>query len=304
MLAGTSDPASSLRLSITPLDCALQLDWTANVPWTNTEYTVYRWDESTQQFDSIATTTERTYTDRGLLNGTSYCYLVRSTGGYFAPDTIAPFLNRSQKDCAIPADLTPPEVPQLTVTTDCETVTLDWTFSNDSAYLDVYQYYIHYRPTLEDAFTILDSFYLPNDCYTTHCTYSITDLPYVIGCFALSAIDTVGNWSGMTDTVCFDIDDCFNYELPNIITPNGDGYNDILVPFPYKGVQSVDFYLYNRWGRLVYKTTDIDINWDGKDMNSHQISSDGTYYYVCKVHLPSLHGTITKDLHGTVTVIR
>jgi gliding motility-associated-like protein len=229
---------------------------------------------------------------------------VRSTGGYYAPDTIAPFLNRSQKDCAVPADLTPPEVPQLTVTTDCETVELSWTFSNDSAYLDVYQYYIYYKSTVDEDFSILDSFYLPNDCYTTYCTYSLADLPYVIGCFAMAAIDTVGNLSQRSDSICFDIDDCFTYELPNIITPNGDGYNDILVPFPYKNVQGVDFYLYNRWGRLVYKTSDIDIHWDGTDMSSHQTSSDGTYYYVCQVHLHSLHGPMTKELHGTLTVIR
>ena len=304
VLAGTSDAATSIRLAITPQDCALLLEWGEAVPWTNTEYTVFKWNEESQQFDSIATTIDHAYTDRGLLNGTSYCYIVRSTGGYYAPDTIAPFLNRSQKDCAVPADLTPPEVPQLTVTTDCETVELSWTFSNDSAYLDVYQYYIYYKSTIDEDFTILDSFYIPNDCYHTHCTYSLADLPYVIGCFAMAAIDTVGNLSQRSDSVCFDIDDCFTYELPNIITPNGDGYNDILIPFPYKNVQGVDFYLYNRWGRLVYKTSDIDIQWDGTDMSSHQTSSDGTYYYVCQVHLHSLHGPMTKELHGTLTVIR
>lgn len=303
-LVGTSDPATSLRLSLTPLDRALQLEWSADVPWQNTEYAVYRWNDGSQQFDSVDVITECVYVDRGLENGRSYCYRVRSCGGYFAPDTIAPFFNRSQKDCAVPADLTPPEVPTLTVTTDCESVELSWTFSNDSAYLDVYQYYIYYKSTLDEDFYILDSFYLADDCYGTSCTYQLTDLPFVVGCFALATIDTVGNLSARSDSTCFDIDDCFTYELPNILTPNGDGYNDILNPFPYENVQGVDFYLYNRWGRLVFQTNDIDINWDGTDMSTHQTSSDGTYYYVCQVHLHSLSGAVTRELHGTVTVIR
>ena len=94
------------------------------------------------------------------------------------------------------------------------------------------------------------------------------------------------------------------YRLPNIITPNGDGTNDELIPFPYDNVEGVDFYIYNRWGRLVFRTTDPDIHWDGTDMYSHQPSSDGTYYYVCYVRLYTLVGVVTRELHGTVTVIR
>ena len=126
----------------------------------------------------------------------------------------------------------------------------------------------------------------------------------MVGCYALAAIDTAGNLCALSDSTCFDYDDCATYRLPNILTPNGDGYNDILVPFPYENVQGVDFFLYNRWGRLVFKTNDVDIQWDGTDMYTHQPSSDGTYYYVCRVHLLSLAGMITQELHGTVTVVR
>lgn len=304
VLAGTSDVASSVWLSATPLDRAVKLEWAERVPWENTEYAVFRWQADIQQFDSLGVTSTSTFVDAGLENGRVYEYWVRATGGYYAPDTIEPFLNRSQKVDAVPADLTPPEVPTLTATTDCESVELRWTFSSDSAFEDVFQYYIYYKPTYDASFYRLDSFYIPDDCYAIECVYQLVGSQYVIGCFALAAIDTVGNLSALSDAVCFDIDDCFRYELPNIITPNGDGYNDILVPFPYENVQGVDFYLYDRWGRLVYKTTDIDINWDGTDMYSHQPSSDGTFYYVCQVHLRSLSGELIRELHGTITLIR
>ncbi len=301
---GASDAASSVRLEITELDCALRLEWSEQVPWTNTEYVVYRLDENSHLFDSLATTSEQSYLDAPLENGRSYCYYVKSVGGYFAPDTLGPFYNRSEEVCAVPADITPPEVPAITITTDCETVDFDWTFSNDSAHFDIAKYYIHYRQTYDAPFTVIDSFEMEESCYPSSCHYTLTGLPYITGCFALSSVDTAGNYASPTPETCFDVDVCSSYRLPNIITPNGDGKNDELVPFPYENVQGVDFYLYNRWGRLVYKTDDIDIHWDGKDMVTHQPSSDGTYYYVCKVYLYALSGIVSIELHGTVTVIR
>ncbi len=302
---GSSDPASSIHLSITSLDRSLQLTWTERVPWINTSYIIYRLNENLHQFDSIGVTTSLSYVDLHLENGHEYCYYVMASGGYFAPDTIAPFYNRSQQCCAIPADITPPEIPTVIVTTeDCQNVDFEFYFSNDSAYLDVYQYYIYYKPTYDAEYTIVDSFYTDQDCYGLHCTYQLADLPHVIGCFTLAAIDTAGNLSAMSAETCFDTDDCSIYTLPNVFTPNGDGYNDILYPFPYENVQSVDCYIYNRWGRLVFKTTNSDINWDGTDIYSKQPSSDGTYFYVCDVSLYSLTGIVVIKLNGTITLIR
>ena len=301
---GTSDAASSVRLEITPLDRSLRLLWTETVPWANTEYVIYRQNGDLHQFDSVGVATSPPYLDENLENGQTYCYYVEARGSYFAPDTIGVFRNRSEERCAAPADITPPEVPAITVTTDCENVDFEWRFSNDSAHFDVYRYYIHYRQNYDAPSVIIDSFELEDDCYPSSCTYRLENLPYITGCFALSSVDTVGNHAAPTEEVCFDVDACSPYRLPNIITPNGDGRNDELIPFPYDNVEGVDFYIYNRWGRLVFKTTDPDIHWDGKDMYSHQPSSDGTFYYVCYVRLYTLVGVVTQELHGTVTVIR
>lgn len=301
---GYSDAASSIYLGITPLDRALRLEWRENVPWSNIRYTIYRQGDDLHEYDSIATVAGHSFTDENLVNGHTYCYYIESEGYYFGADTVGPFFNRSEVECAAPADITPPEVPELVVTTDCENVEFSWTFSNDSAYQDVHQYYIHYKPTTDASYTIIDSFYYDADCYYAQCTHTLTDMPFVVGCFTMSAIDTAGNQSAMAAETCIDVDACSSYQLPNIITPNGDGVNDILVPFPYENVEDVDFFLYDRWGRLIFRTQDRDINWDGTDMYSKRPSSDGTYYYVCQVHLHSLQGIITKELHGTVTVIR
>ncbi len=50
--------------------------------------------------------------------------------------------------------------------------------------------------------------------------------------------------------------------VPNIFSPNGDGENDWLY-VRGQGVTSLDFKVYNRWGELVFETSELGIGWDG-----------------------------------------
>ncbi|MGA1048799.1 MAG: gliding motility-associated C-terminal domain-containing protein, partial [Minisyncoccia bacterium] len=85
------------------------------------------------------------------------------------------------------------------------------------------------------------------------------------GCYAISAFDFNGNESLPSSKVC--IDNCPNYQLPNTFTPNGDGQNDLFTPYPFCFIEEVNFTVYNRWGQMVFKTNDPQLNWDGKNMN-------------------------------------
>ena len=62
--------------------------------------------------------------------------------------------------------------------------------------------------------------------------------------------------------------------------------------------------IYNRWGGDVYKTTDIDINWNGDDQRSGRPCPEGIYYYICTVKETYLDGVRTRVLKGTVQIIR
>ena len=69
--------------------------------------------------------------------------------------------------------------------------------------------------------------------------------------------------------------------VPNSFTPNGDGINDAFIP---RGVgfdaQKFEMHIYNRWGDLVYKTTDIDFPWDGKGNNGNKIAQADVYIWM------------------------
>ncbi|MBQ3710034.1 MAG: gliding motility-associated C-terminal domain-containing protein [Bacteroidales bacterium] len=96
------------------------------------------------------------------------------------------------------------------------------------------------------------------------------------------------------------------YELPNVFTPNGDGFNDVFVPIRITPdlITSVKMHIFNRWGRTVYDTDDIFINWDGRVAGSGQPCSTGTYFYVCDVEMITSEGSVTKRLQGSIMIIR
>ncbi|HRD52172.1 MAG TPA: gliding motility-associated C-terminal domain-containing protein, partial [Flavobacteriales bacterium] len=60
--------------------------------------------------------------------------------------------------------------------------------------------------------------------------------------------------------------------VPNVFSPNGDGYND---RFVIDGITytSNTVRIYNRWGQLVYEASNYQNQWDGDEL------PDGTYFY-------------------------
>jgi gliding motility-associated-like protein len=86
--------------------------------------------------------------------------------------------------------------------------------------------------------------------------------------------------------------------IPNAFTPNGDGKNDV---FRIKGVQvenitKFNFQIFNRWGQLVFSTTDILKGWDGTYIGKNcpaDVYSWVIYYEDSKKTKVSNKGTIT-----------
>ena len=299
-----SDPASSIFIKIYETDKRLQLSWNEQVPWRNETYIIYRLNDKTQQFDSIANTNNNFYDDVGLTNDITYCYYVKSVGQYLIPDTIAPLYNRSQIECGTPFDNVPPDKPVVDLSTDCKNVTFLWTFPNADSYLDAYQYYIYYQPNYNTPLACIDSFSNSATCYPLPCMYVIQNLSAITGCYAMLIKDAADNYSEMTDTLCFDVDECDTYRLPNVFTPDGNGLNETWHPFPYTNVQKIDLDVHDRWGKLVFRTENPDIQWNGRDRQTHRPLPEGTYYYGCDVYLYTLDGIKKKFLSGIVMILR
>lgn len=294
---GSSDPASSVFLSLAPDDERIDLSWQANVPWTNTSHAVDRFDGT--QWVQIATTTEPLYTDTGLVNGQTYCYRVRTSGAYGDPSVIAPLINFSQEACAEPLDLTPPCAPTLTLDSDCEALlnTLTWTNPNNSCADDTWSYTIWFTDSLGGTLVPIATLFGATDTTFTHVNGNS-----VAGCYAVTATDSVGNESLLSDTLC--ADNCPLYTLPNVYTPNGDRTNDFFVPFPYRGVERIDLQVFNRWGNVVFTTEDSAIGWDGTNQTSGETCPDGVYFYICTVTFARLSGPEQIQLNGYVHILR
>ncbi len=87
--------------------------------------------------------------------------------------------------------------------------------------------------------------------------------------------------------------------VPNAFTPNNDGLNDILKP-RYNGIKHlVYFAIYNRWGQLIFKTSDMSRGWDGNFNGRPQ----GTQTFVWIINAEGFDNK-TYQLKGVITLIK
>ncbi|MCX7649124.1 MAG: gliding motility-associated C-terminal domain-containing protein [Flavobacteriales bacterium] len=103
----------------------------------------------------------------------------------------------------------------------------------------------------------------------------------------------------LVDTFHVALKDCFEpLTLPNIFTPNGDGPNDTYFALTTSSYDDFYIEIYNRWGNLIYRSTDPYFKWDGRGPFGERVS-DGVYFWVAGYKYNEKSG----KLHGTVTVV-
>jgi gliding motility-associated-like protein len=106
-------------------------------------------------------------------------------------------------------------------------------------------------------------------------------------------MDATGFCGEDSDTITVFVEDC---EIPNVITPNSSpGENDVFFTNYATHHNDVNLTIYNRWGRVVYKTGSYDNTWNGVNMNGNSVAA-GTYFYTMRWDGGE------KDAHGTITV--
>ena len=86
--------------------------------------------------------------------------------------------------------------------------------------------------------------------------------------------------------------------IPNSFTPNGDGNNDVFEIYG-ENIKTVKLRVFNRWGELVYESTNQFKGWDGTYKGVLQ--NPGVYTYDAEIIF--LDDTQVEK-HGSVTLIR
>ncbi|PID89491.1 MAG: hypothetical protein CSB01_01545 [Bacteroidia bacterium] len=307
-LIGAPQIASSIYLhSIAGVSKEITLNFNSNTPWTDTCYVIYRLNETTNTYDSIGSSKDRTFTDTELENSKEYCYKIHSIGYYSIDGVVDPIINFSQEDCNIVSDTIPPCIPPLQVRNNCDIMAneLSWEMPNKACANDLIKYRIFYANHIDAPFKEIGVISNPQQTSFTHYPDPVVDST-LAGCYAISAIDSFLNETPVVNRVC--VDACMYYKLPNVFTPNGKNpyFTPIIANEQQKKyiqfVDKVDVKIYNRWGQLLYQSDDPFINWDGKDENTGKQVPDGVYYYVCEIYERRISGIDSRQLVGFVQV--
>lgn len=91
--------------------------------------------------------------------------------------------------------------------------------------------------------------------------------------------------------------------VPNAFTPDGDGLNEGFKPF-VSGFKedSYSFDIFNRWGEVVFSTTNPNDFWIGNVNGSNYFAPDGVYTW--KIELEDAYSADRKLFQGHVTILR
>ncbi len=85
---------------------------------------------------------------------------------------------------------------------------------------------------------------------TVNITYTVT-IADNLGCFRIQNTHTV------------EILPKSSVDVPTAFTPNGDGTNDVIYVDGW-GIRKLNYFrVFNRWGQLLFESTDIKVGWDG-----------------------------------------
>ncbi|HEY2722210.1 MAG TPA: T9SS type B sorting domain-containing protein, partial [Chitinophagaceae bacterium] len=118
------------------------------------------------------------------------------------------------------------------------------------------------------------------------------------GIYWLEVTDEYG-CQGKDSVVVNDRQCAVGFYMPTAFTPNNDGKNDVYRPMLFGNVIQFRFTIYDRWGKKIFETNDVQKGWDGK-LNGTVAASD-VYVWLCRYQLS---GDQLRTEKGTVMLIR
>ena len=111
-------------------------------------------------------------------------------------------------------------------------------------------------------------------------TYYLDELTEETGEFTVTVFDDVTYcWNSITINVDF-YENTYCVDLPQGLSPNGDGYNDCLILDHLEDIEDIDkIEVFNRYGTKIYEMNEYVDQWCGVDQDG-KIVPVGTYFYI------------------------
>jgi len=97
-----------------------------------------------------------------------------------------------------------------------------------------------------------------------------------VGDYHVELIDANECESALTFVVAKQVN-CEYLIMPTVFTPNGDNQNDSFSPVIIKHIPAAQIRIFNRWGLLLYESSNIYEGWNG--YYEEKLCSSGTYYW-------------------------
>ena len=199
--------------------------------------------------------------------------------------------------------------PQMTVEGDV--MTFDFTVCNTGTVAFAAPLYISLYTHLGECVQT-DEFpqsLQPGECATLQLAYDLNRLknfndPYPLNLVVNDNGQGTAQYGGL-QAECDTTDNHFRFDgrpctitLPNVITPNGDGFNDVFIPRLEGDFLGLTMEIYDRWGKRVYRQESNDsLSWDAEGV------SNGVFYCAIDYYCAT-SGKKRQHANTSVTVVR
>jgi CHU_C Type IX secretion signal domain len=284
-VADFSPVQSSVVFTAEPRSNAAFLSWNVTMVSNLDTIEIYR-SKNGGPYTKVTTLLDKkkigTYTDAtGVQNCDTLNYYALVKGSYCDPRLRGELYSLSPIRQVIPLDDSPPLAPLLTLKSCAPPYNLKvndllWNAVADKRCNTIKGYNLYYAPRSGQDLSLL--------AFLTDTTYIHNMIDSSLaGCYEVKALNYRDVESAASNRIC--LDNCVYYQLPNLVTRDNNGRNDIFQAFPIPlGVRVVRFNVFNRWGNQIYSYEgDPNINWRTID-GAQNFLSEGVYYYEAEVH--------------------
>ncbi|MFM1912636.1 MAG: hypothetical protein RIR51_474 [Bacteroidota bacterium] len=316
---------------------SVALNWFTDTPWSN-EFQVHRVYRETEagsgQFDKIADVSVGNastfkFTDTNLIADSTYCYFVETTGKY--GEGYPQFLleNASQIVCFKTVNggnggndggldgggggntLDPCTPNLISVETDCGRINqngscditsftnrLNWSLQKlETCDTNIVNYKIFYANSDSSGFNLINT--------VDSKLFNHEKSDEIQGCYYIQSVSSNGKTSPNSNKIC--VENCPNFELPNVFSPNDDGLNDRFLPLRCPlFVENIHAKIVDRYGQIVYEYDGnlSGFGWDGTNLKGNILPAETYYYQVEVLFRNSGSSNQNKSLKGWVELIK